>query len=196
MRQSLEIIGILVFLVCVGKCVSSCAHAPVVSTWSDGTAKRLCTSTGRQIQIIDATENQRLSILLREAKQLWHEWLGREVFVSEPRAVQSIVISRELTRDIWHEAVRWDLIGRAGDGCVSAVSLEVAPHVLELTNRQMLAILAHELGHLLGLAHSTSRDSLMYPYIQNTPASYSKIPRPTEEGLRFVRALWGARGAP
>jgi len=54
------------------------------------------------------------------------------------------------------------------------------------TGTLLQSVAAHEIGHLLGLRHSSHKSALMYPYI-------SSVKVPQEDDISRIRSLYGRR---
>lgn len=58
-----------------------------------------------------------------------------------------------------------------------------------MTGTSLFAVAAHEFGHSLGLAHSSVRGALMYPWYQGISTNYD-LP---EDDKRGIQQMYGER---
>ena len=171
----------------------SCATVqPRLMRWRDGTAARLCESD--RLVIFVAVTNEDLVDRTREAAELWNEWLGHDLFIVTDKA--TVIMGGEawvsldeqpLGNPAWRGIAQ--LQGRTGN-CGEYGSISIAPVSRELIDLQITAIIAHELGHLLGLQHTPFASDLMWPHIHTSKTVLFRVPPPADEQLEWARNAW------
>lgn len=75
-------------------------------------------------------------------------------------------------------------IRRGGGERWSTFQVQEAPERVDL-----FLVLIHEIGHALGLRHSTERTSVMYPVLERTPGE--QLPVISNDDVERLRSLYG-----
>jgi len=169
-------VGVCVLFACL--CMG-CAYQPKPMLYKQ-VALFGCTTP---IQIVE-TSNTRINAAAWQAAALWNETLGWKAFTAEKAPTKVFLVQQRI-----------DKRGALGQvkyynerGCSNVMLLRIDPSCLTDDNRCKLPwVVAHELGHVLGLSHSPHRGDLMFRF---TPrVCFGTLGRVTEEELDLIEAL-------
>jgi hypothetical protein len=182
-------------LILLAVSTAGCAVAPKLLEWPDGSRRMLCADA--PVTVFDLFTDARFSAQLRTAAEAWNDWARLPLFsisAGPPVVVGAdapvvFVVEHELPDPDWNGYARFGNPASRG-GCSRNVIVGLSPKTRALTDRQIAAILAHELGHALGLAHVKLDDELMWPHVHQSNVVLFRIPAPGEEQLKWVRETW------
>ena len=137
-------------------------------------------------------EKSRRDYLMKKAFGDWESASNKLVefeYVDDPEEAQIVVTFADKVSDVSDKAVglTYPYVGK--DGYFVGAKIVIAKYsdvqTTKMTNHQLMKIMRHEIGHAIGLNHTTSPNSIMN-------ATTNKCLDISKDDIKLLRTIYGA----
>ena len=137
-------------------------------------------------------EKNRRDYLMKKAFGDWESASNKTVefeYVDTPEDAQIVVTFADKVSDVSENAVGLTYPAVGKDGYFRSARIVIAKYsdtqTIKMTNHQLMKIMRHEIGHAIGLNHTTSPNSIMN-------ATTNKCLDITKDDIKLLRTIYGA----